>query len=114
MSVRTAAALFLLLAQVMMIVFARFHPMRYYCWAPYDSQNEYEIQTELDGRSLSRDELEERYRLAPTAVNPRAISQVTDVVSYVERVYHPDERARVIITYRTNGGPEQVWTWPQS
>jgi len=114
MSIRTVAGLVLLLAQVIMIVVARFHPMRYYCWAPYDSQNEYEIQTEVDGRSLTRAELEARYRLAPTGVNPRAIYQVTDVVSYVERVYHPDESARVVVTYRTNGSPEQVWTWPES
>lgn len=113
MTVRIAAGVALLLAQVTMIVVARFHPMRYYCWAPYDSQNEYQIQTEIGGRPLTEEELKERYRLAPTAVNPRAISQVTDVVSYVERVYHPDEGAHVTITYRTNGSPEQVWTWPE-
>ena len=113
MSVRTAAGVLLLLAQVGMIVFARFHPMRYYCWAPYDSQNEYDIEAEIDGRPLTGDELEKRYRLKASAVNPRMINQVTDVISYVERVYYPDDGAQVTVTYRTNGGPEQRWTWPE-
>jgi len=40
------------------------------------------------------------------------IYQVTDVISYVERVYHEDDEADVTVTYRTNGGPERQWHWP--
>lgn len=114
MDIRTALGSSLLIAQVVMIVVARFHPMRYYCWAPYDSQNEYEIQTEIAGQQLTRAQIEKRYRLKTPAVNPRAITQVTDVVSYVERVYHPTDEARVTVTYRTNGGPKKQWCWPES
>jgi hypothetical protein len=112
MNLRGVVGLALLAAQVAMILVARFHPMRYYCWAPYDSQNEYEIQATIDGRRLTHEELTARYRLNTPAVNPRMIYQVTDVVSYVERVYHPKDHADVAVVYRTNGGPEQRWQRP--
>ena len=112
MSIRVTTGLSLLAVQIVMIAAARFHPMRYYCWAPYDSQNEYQIDTVIDGRALSPAEVESRYRLETPGINPRMIYQVTDIVSYVERVYHQDEPAEVTVTYRTNGGPEQQWHWP--
>jgi hypothetical protein len=114
MKIRAALGSSILFAQVVMIVVARFHPMRYYCWAPYDSQNEYEIHAEIGARQLTREQIEKRYRLKTPAVNPRAIYQVTDVVSYVERVYHPADDAHVTVTYRTNGGPKKQWRWPES
>jgi len=112
MSIRVIVGLSLLAVQVVMIVAARFHPMRYYCWAPYDSQNEYQIHTVVDGHALSRAQVESRYRLETPGINPRMIYQVTDIVSYVERVYREDDQARVTVTYRTNGGPERQWHWP--
>lgn len=110
--VRVTIGVTVLALQVAMVVYARFHPMRYYCWAPYDSQNEYAIRTVVDGRELTRREMRKRYRLRTPGVNPRMITQVTDVVGYVERVYYPDHDASVTVTYRTNGHEEHKWTWP--
>ncbi len=111
-SIAFYVGLALLAIQVALVVFARFHPMRYYCWAPYDAQNEYRIAVTLGGRELSADAVAKRYRIRPKGVNPRSIYEVCDVVSYVERVYRPDDAAEVIITYRTNGGKEQTWRLP--
>jgi hypothetical protein len=102
-----------LVPQVALIAWARVHPMRYYCWAPYDQQNEYEIETVVGGRALTPDEIKQRYRISTPGRNPRAVSQVTDIVSYVERVYRPEDRAEVTVRYRVNGGKERVWRWPQ-
>ena len=102
----------LLAIQVALVVFARFHPMRYYCWAPYDAQNEYRIAVTLRGCELSADAVAKRYRIRPEGVNPRSIYEVYNVVSFVERVYRPDDAAEVVITYRTNGGKEQTWRLP--
>jgi hypothetical protein len=112
MSIRVTLGLSLLAIQIVMIVAARFHPMRYYCWAPYDSQNEYQIHALIDGHALSRAQVESRYRLQTPAINPRTIYQVTDIISYVERVYHEHDQAKVTVAYRTNGGPEREWHWP--
>lgn len=112
MSIRVIVGLSLLAVQIVMIVAARFHPMRYYCWAPYDSQNEYEIHAQLDGRTLSPAQVETRYRLETPSINPRMIYQVTGIISFVERVYHEGDPAHVTVVYRTNGGPERQWHWP--
>lgn len=110
--VRGVAGVLLLAVQVVMIVAARFHPMRYYCWAPYDAQNEYEIHAVVDGRMLTPDEVLERYRLHSPAINPRMIYQVTGIIEQVEETYHPGDPAVVDVVYRTNGGEEQRWHWP--
>ena len=109
---RTCIGLALLGAQLVMIVVARFHPMRYYCWAPFDALNAYRIHTTVDGRELSPDEVWDRYQLRTPDINPRAIYQVLDVIAYVEDYYHRDDRARVEVIYSTNGREEQVWRHP--
>ena len=98
-----------------MIGYARFEPaMRYYCWAPYDSQNEYTIETTVNGAPLTAAQIEERYRIPAVGVNPRMIRQVTDIVSYVEDVYRRSENATAKVRYKTNGGEEKVWLWQAS
>jgi len=102
----------ILAVQVIMIAVARFHPMRYYCWAPYDSQNEYRITASVGNRELEPEDIENRYHVPAEGINPRTIYEVIDIVSYVERVYHDSDAAEVAVTYRTNGGEEQRWQWP--
>ncbi|MBX7259141.1 MAG: hypothetical protein K1Y02_22455 [Candidatus Hydrogenedentes bacterium] len=109
---RLAIGISILAAQIVMIGAARFGPMRYFCWAPYDSQNEYRIAVEIEGRSLSPEEIEKRYRIPAQSVNPRAIQEITDVVAHVEGVYRPGDKAEVQVRYRTNGGEERLWQWP--
>ena len=112
MSIRNVVGLSLLAVQVVMIGAAQFHPMRYFCWAPYDSQNEYRIHALVDDNVLDAAQIESRYRLPMTGVNPRMIYQVTDIISYIERAHHEADPAQVTVTYSTNGGPEQRWDWP--
>ena len=112
MGLRFAIGLGLLVAQVVLIVVARFHPERYFCWAPYDAQIEYAISTRIDGTQLSPDEIERRYRLPAESFNPRMINQVTDVVAHVEQYYYPADDVQVRVSYRTNGGGLQEWSWP--
>lgn len=112
MSTRLLIGSLLLAAQIVMIVAARFHPMRYFCWAPFDSQNEYEIHVVVGRHELSPEDVRARYRLPTPGRNPRMIYQVTDVIRYVEEHYHELDPARVEVVYRTNGGEEQAWHWP--
>jgi hypothetical protein len=108
-AVRFAVGLCLLASQIFMIGFARFHPARYFCWAPYDSINEYEITATLDGVTLDAGEIERRYRLPSTGTNPRSIQEIIQIVSYVERVYNQDDRAQVAVVYRTNQSEQKQW-----
>lgn len=108
----TLAGVLFLLFQVAMIVRARFDPDRYFCWAPHDSQNEYEIAVVAGGRELQPDEVSRRYRLPYRGVDPRAIEHIFDIVRHYEgRLAR--EPASVTVRYRVNGSPERTWRWPE-
>ena len=112
LSMRTILAVALLLFQVIMIGYARFVSSRYFCWAPMDSQNLYEIEVEIDGESLDDDAILDRYRQPAKGGNWQAIQHVIDKTQQYEETYGRADGARVTIRYTVNGGPEEVWTWP--
>jgi hypothetical protein len=103
-----------LLLQIGRIVSARFDTARYFCWAPHDSQSEYEIDVSIAGRGLTRAETAARYRMPWGWRDPRAMEHVLRLVRQYEETYGRDENATVIIRYTTNGGPVQEWRWPGS
>jgi hypothetical protein len=110
---RMFVGLSILAAQLVMIGVARVHPIRYYTWAPFDSQNDFSIQTIVDGRELSPAEVLQRYRKPARGHSPRSIYEVVSTIEYVETHYRKDDRATVTVVYRTNGGPEQTWQFPR-
>jgi hypothetical protein len=108
---RTVIAAGLLLLQVGAIVYARFVPARYFCWAPYDAQNEYEIEATVGGRPLNPQEIRQRYRKPQEGVDNRSIQHIKDIIQGVE-LKAPGDNAQVRLRYRVNGGDEQIWQWP--
>ncbi|MBI3697879.1 MAG: hypothetical protein HY238_23985 [Acidobacteria bacterium] len=109
---RTAIGVAFLLFQLVMIVYARFVPSRYFCWAPYDAQSEYSLQVTIDGRPLTNQEIRRRYRRPQTGVDNRSIQHVIDIVQQYEETRGRDDHARVIMKYKVNGGAEEQWQWP--
>ena len=103
----------ILAAQLVMVGVARVHPIRFYTWAPFDSQNEFKIQTTVDGRALTPAEIQQRYRKPAAGRSPRSIYEVTSTVEYVETHYRQNDHATATVVYRTNGGPEQTWRFPR-
>ena len=95
-----------------MIGYARFVPSRYFCWAPMDSQNLYEIEVVIDGQSLSDDAITARYRQPAKGGNWQAIQHVIDKTRQYEQTYGRNDGAEVVIRYTVNGGVEESWTWP--
>lgn len=110
---RMFVGLSILAAQIVMIGVARVHPIRYYTWAPFDSQNDFTIQSIVNGRELSPEEVLARYRKPVRGRSPRSIYEVVSTIEYVETHYRKDDRATVTVVYRTNGGPEQTWRFPR-
>lgn len=110
--IRTTLAAAFLLFQVVMIVRARFHDARYYCWAPHDRQTEYTIEVEIDGRRLTPTEVADRYRDPWRGVNPRSDTHVLAFVRQYEQTYGRGDDARVVVHYSVNGGPMERWQWP--
>ncbi len=96
-----------------MIVYARFTPARYYCWAPHDMQNEYAIFVTMNGKALTSEEVTRRYRIRQEGVDPRAIEHVIRLIDHYERTFGRDENAQVRLEYRINGGAVNVDRWPR-
>jgi len=99
--------------QAVMILHGRFSDYRYYNWAPHDSQSEYVISVQVDGRELEADEVNRRYRKHAVGVEARAIAHLIRLVRQHEMTYGLEDDATVTIRWRTNGGEEQEWGWPQ-
>lgn len=95
------------------IVYARFVPTRYFCWAPYDTQTDYVAKAVVNGKELSAAEFRERYRRTQHGTDNRSPQHVIDMLRQVEekRVAEGDH-ATIVMKYRVNGGGQQVWRWP--
>jgi len=108
---RTIAGVSILAFQLAMIVYARFVPSRYFCWAPYDVQTEYWISTVVNGRKLTRDEVRARYRRPQHGTDNRSPQHVIDILQGYETRYGRNDRAEVTMRYRVNGKEERLWQW---
>ena len=91
------------------VVYARFVPTRYLCWAPYDQISFYTIEAERDGQRLTPDEIAARYRMPADGRENRSIHHVLNTIAQLESTYGRTDRVRVRVRYRTNGRPEQTW-----
>ena len=103
----------LLSFQLGMIVFARFTDARYFCWAPHDSQNEYQLQVILNGKTLSDAEIRKRYRINQNGIDPRSIRHIKDILSRYEMTYGKENPASIVMDYQTNGREQATWRWPK-
>ncbi len=106
-----AAAIAILLAQVITVVYARFTPARYFCWAPFDMQTDYRLQVRLNGRELSPAEIRARYRRPAVGTDNRSVQNLVDILEGVEQ--RAAEQATIVMTYRINGKEEHTWLYPQ-
>ena len=106
---RTFVGVSILAFQLVMIVYARFVPSRYFCWAPYDVQTEYRITTVVNGRKLTESEIRGRYRRAQHGTDNRSPQHVIDILQGYEESYGRNDHAQVTMRYRVNGKEEQVW-----
>lgn len=111
-AVRTTILAFTFSVQVAGIVYARFVPTRYLCWAPYDQLTFYRIEADTGGRPLTQPAIAARYRLPPAGRENRSIHHVLNAIAQFESTYGRRDPVRTRVVYRVNGGPEQTWTAP--
>lgn len=98
-----------LLIQLSSIVYARFIPERFFCWAPYDEHSHYKINVIINGSDLSAKEVSARYRYTPEGWEPRSMHNIFSIVKQYEVTYGKEDNATVEIVYRTNGHNEKRW-----
>ena len=98
------------MSQLGMVVYARFDPMRYCCWAPFDSLNRYHVRAVVAGHELDKWEFRHRYGLFQQGTDG-AIQHVKDILVQVERGKDRGARAVLSMTYTTNSIHPQRWIW---
>ena len=103
-----------LVAQLGLIVYARFIPERYFCWAPHDMQTEFEFTAFVNGRELNENEIYQRFQMHKKDRNARAAANVKDVIVQHSRTYGKNDESLVIMNYTINGIPQEPWQWHHS
>ena len=111
---RRLVGILLLLAQVGAVIHARFVPSRWLgAWAPNDYAVWYRIQVRIQDRSLSTDEVGQRYGLRAESVYEYPPQNLMDIVRQREETYGRADNAQVVLTYHQNREPMQEWRWPE-
>jgi hypothetical protein len=109
---KSAIVLALLLFQVVMIAYARFVPSRYFCWAPYDMQTDYQLEITVNGSPLTPAEIRQRYRRSARGTDNRSVQHLIDIIEQSEKRYGAGDSTQVFMRYRVNGKEEEEWRWP--
>ena len=111
---RTVIPIALFAFQLGAIVYARFVPTRYFCWAPYDTQTDYTATAVVNGKKLSATEFRQRYRRPPRGYDNRSPQHLFDMLEQTEeRHARVGERSTIVVKYRVNGKEPREWRWPR-
>jgi hypothetical protein len=113
MGIRKALGTLFLLAQLGLVVYARFVPTRWLCWAPNDYAVQYELQVRLGTRDLSPLEIQQRYKLPSQGWYENPAENIIDIVNQYERTAGRDDAAQVRLVYSVDGGRAREWHWPE-
>lgn len=97
--------------QLGLILWSRFSPERYFCWAPHDCQTEYELTVYVNGRELNEDEIYKRYHRERKYRDVRSPDNVKSMIIQHSLTYGKEEDTVVIMKYKVNGIPKDPWTW---
>src|SRR4051812_18978197 len=110
---RTLIAMLLFAFQLGAIVYARFVPTRYFCWAPYDTQTDYVATATVNGKPLTATEFRRRYRRPQRGFDNRSPQHLFDMLEQVERKRAQlGERATRRVKFPGNGKEVPEWPWP--
>jgi hypothetical protein len=110
---RTIIPIALFAFQLGAIVYARFVPTRYFCWAPYDTQTDYTATATVNGKKLTGPQFRQRYRRPARGFDNRSPQHVFDMLEQVEQKRSAlGEHATIVVQYRVNGKEPQEWRWP--
>ncbi len=100
--------------QVLGILAGRFTESKFFCWAPFDEISLFVIETEVNGKMLTPDEIRARYRIRPQGRENRSIHNVISIVRQYEDTYGSGELVVVKISYKINGHKKGTWYWPEN
>ena len=110
---RTVIPIVLFAFQLGAIVYARFVPTRYFCWARYDTQTDYTATATVNGKKLTR-----RIPRSDIAGRSEALTIARRSTSstcwsrWNRSRARLGEQATIVMKYRVNGKELREWRWP--
>ena len=113
LNVRALLAMTFLTVQLGLVLYSQTLPTRYFCWAPNDYETEYTLHVTVNGRPLTSQEIQQRYRKRQSYVFPNKPEHLIDIVRQYETTYGARDHAQVWLTYSLNGHEEKQWRWPE-
>ncbi|WP_299550914.1 hypothetical protein [Seonamhaeicola sp.] len=111
MKLRFLLSLLFIITQVGLISYARFTPVRFFCWAPYDIHNSFEATATINNTFYDSKQLEERYNYKMKGWEQRSIYNVFLLIERYESTYGRHDDVDVKVVYSINGHPEDVWQY---
>ena len=108
---RIVIALAVLMFQIGAIVYARFHPTRYFCSAPNDAITNFKVKVISEGRELTESDIQKRYRFFRYGYDDRTPAHILDIITQYETTYGKNEHASVEVSYSVNGKPQEIWQY---
>ena len=111
MKVRYFVGIIFLGIQFLSIVYSRFIPERFFCWAPYDEQIFYEVKASNSERFLTKYELEKRYHRNVEGWEQRSIYNLFNIIEQYESTYGKKDSLHIEVKYSKNGHKEKKWLY---
>src|SRR5215467_9787857 len=100
---RTLIPIALFVFQLAAIVYARFVPTRYFCWAPFDTQTDYVAAATVNGHELPAAEFQKRYRRPRRVFDNRSPQHVIDMLQQAEEKHAAQgDKSSILMKYRVN------------
>lgn len=111
MKIRLFFGILFLSIQIVLIVYARFVPERFFCWAPYDEQISYKVIARDGDRFLTKQELIDRYRRRVDGWEQRSIHNLFNIIEQYEKTYGIKDSLYIEVEYSRNGKNKEKWIY---
>lgn len=100
--------------QLFLIVIGQLRETNYFNWVPYDEISLYEISVTVNGRELTEDEIQLRYRKHKFGRENRGLHNLISIVRQYETSYGIHDDSKIRINFLTNGYRKTTWSWPEN
>lgn len=111
MKYRVTFSVLFILTQIVLIVYARYTPLRFFCWAPYDIHTKYEINAIINDSIYGPKQLESRYNYSMEGWEQRSIHNIFYIIEQYENTYGKYDSVEVKALYSINGRKEEEWIY---
>ncbi len=108
---KTSTAAIYLLAQLTLIIVARFSPNRYFVWAPHDIQTNYQLEVKDQHGDLTPGQLYKRYNMSNEGFIDLPSHHIIGWLKKYEELNPNSGTKHISFKYSINGKEWKEWTY---